>query len=204
MKKRMGLAFGCALAASVWSGAALAQEEPPLPPPAGAAGGDDAGGVSPVRLGALIGYGLGEGDLNLYQLGIGFRGGYKFDFGLYVGGTFVWHTGESKETDLGGSKVKSSLGIYYYGVELGYGIAAGPVEIMPFLGLGGAAFHAEVCVDSVCGAGDSESKTYLSPGAQLLYPLGGFFLGADARYVMVNDLDDANSVAFYATLGGHF
>lgn len=158
IRRIAALGFGALFVLS--GGTALAQddleegggEEPVAEEaPAEAAGGEAAvttddipteGALKPIRLGLLVGYGLGEGEGNAYNLGFGVRAGYALDMGLYLGGTFVYHLGESESA--GGIEV--SAGVHYFGAEVGYGIDAGPVNIMPYLGVGSAAVHGEVCI----------------------------------------------------------
>jgi len=143
----------------------------------------------------LVGYGFKDG----LNLGLGVRGGYTLPMNLYLGGTFVYHLGKSESTGFG--DVKSN--IYYFGVEGGYDIAAGPVVVRPYLGLGAAT--AKASFPAVAGFTEatsaSETRFGLWPGATLLYPIGPAFVGADARFLIVEDF---NAFSLFATGGVQF
>ena len=122
---------------------------------------------------------------------------------IYLGGTFVYHLGKTVSTPFGDSTAK----IYYFGVEGGYDIAAGPVVIRPYLGLGAATAKVTVPgVDlggglSVPSQSASDTKFGAWPGATLLYPMGSAFIGADARFLVVSDF---NAFCLFATGGAQF
>jgi outer membrane protein with beta-barrel domain len=146
----------------------------------------------------LLGYGFKDGT----NLGLGVRGGYTLPMNLYLGGTFVYHLGKSESTGFGDVKAN----IYYFGVEGGYDIAAGPVVVRPYLGLGGATLKAtspgfNLGGISVPSASNSETRFALWPGATVLYPLGSAFIGADARFLIV---EDSNAFSLFATGGVQF
>ena len=168
MKKMMALALG--LASSLAATAALADDAP----------GASSGGLSAAVL-------AGDGFKDGLNLGFGARVGYNIDK-IYVGGTFVYHLGKS--TDLGYGTAKSN--VYYYGVEGGYDVPAGPVVIRPYLGIGMATAKVTIPGFSAYGISfpdqtASDSKVAFWPGATVLYPLGGAFVGADLRYFNVSD-----------------
>jgi hypothetical protein len=144
-------------------------------------------------VGALIGYGFKDG----VGVGLGLRGGYTLPMNLYLGGTFVYHLGKS----IGGA----TINVFYLGVEGGYDIAAGPVVIRPFLGLGPAFAHASIPSISIGGvsAGGSETSTKFGfwPGAEVLYPIQNFFIGADLRVLIVSDF---TAFSMFATGGLQF
>jgi hypothetical protein len=151
-----------------------------------------------VSIGALVGYGFKDG----VNLGLGVRGGYTLPMNLYLGGTFVYHLGKSQNVGYG----DSTMNVYYFGVEGGYDIAAGPVVIRPYLGLG--AVTAKVTMPSgtflgvpVPGGSVSDTKLGVWPGATLLYPLGSAFIGADARYLIRSEF---NAFSIFATGGVQF
>ena len=103
--------------------------------------------------GLLFGYGFKDG----VGLGFGARGGFTLPSNLYVGGTFVYHLGKTESTPIGDLKYN----IYYFGAEGGYDLAAGPVVLRPYLGVGYATLAASI-------AGLSAS----SSGAMLVFTLG--------------------------------
>ena len=178
MIKNLGIALGAA-AAVMFLGAAPAHAEPA--PTAGH------GSVA-----GLVGYGFKDG----MNLGLGVRGGYTLPMNLYLGGTFVYHLGKTE----GPQSLKS----YYLGFEGGYDLAAGPVVIRPYLGLG--AHTVTGTMDAIPGIttepiSSSDTAFALWPGATVLYPLGSAFLGADARYVI---RDQLNTFSLFATGGVQF
>ena len=149
-------------------------------------------------VGALLGYGFKDGT----NLGLGVRGGYTLPMNVYLGGTFVYHLGKSQDTGFGDAKVN----VFYYGFEGGYDIAAGPVVVRPYLGLGAATAKATIPGGSFGGqtfpeTSSSETRFGLWPGASVLYPLGSAFVGADARYLIVEDF---NAFSLFATGGVQF
>lgn len=149
-------------------------------------------------VGALVGYGFKDGT----NLGLGLRGGYTLPMNLYLGGTFVYHLGKSVDTGFGDAKVN----VYYLGFEGGYDIGAGPVVIRPYLGLGPAMGHSSSPAISAGAFSIPETSTTdtrfgLWPGATVLFPLSSAFIGADARYLIVEDF---NAFSLFATGGLQF
>ncbi len=146
----------------------------------------------------LVGYGFKDG----VNFGLGVRGGYTLPMNLYLGGTFVYHLGKSQSTSVG----DASTNLYYFGVEGGYDIAAGPVVIRPYLGLGPATAKATVPGFNLGGVSFpettvSDTRFALWPGASVLYPIGPAFIGADARFLIVEDF---NAFSMFATGGYQF
>ncbi len=185
MRKMMAVGVGVAL--SALSTAALAEDAKPA---AAAASTSDPG--MKISAAALVGFGLNNAapdgaseTFNIYGLGFGVRAGVSLPSNLYVGGTFIYHLGKSQESGTGAYSYKTSVGMQYYGVEGGYNIAAGGMTIRPYLGLGQAKPHAEVCIGSVCGSGEYKSEIYIAPGAAFLFDLGSVFAGADVRMVRI-------------------
>jgi hypothetical protein len=136
--------------------------------------------------GLLLGYGFDD----LYKVGFGVRGGYTLpQMPIYVGGTFVYHLGTSEDFP-GGS---ATINVMMIGAEGGYELAAGPVIVRPYAGLGIAVFKESVPSVTIAGvtAGGgsaSTSKLYFSPGATVLYPVTpNIGLGVDARYVISDE-----------------
>jgi hypothetical protein len=146
-------------------------------------------------VGALLGYGFKDG----VGLGLGVRGGYTLPMNLYLGATFVYHLGKSQSTPVG----DVSVNIFYLGVEGGYDIAAGPVVVRPYLGLGPAFAHASVPnIAGLSGGGSTTSSKFgIWPGAALLYPIQNFFIGADLRVLIVSDF---TAFSMFATGGMQF
>src|SRR3954468_20558779 len=86
---------------------------------AGAAHAEESPTAGHASVAGLLGYGFKDG----VGLGLGVRGGYTLPMNVYIGGTFVYHLGKSQSTPIGDVKTN----IYYFGVEGGYDIVAGPV-----------------------------------------------------------------------------
>ena len=148
----------------------------------------------------LVGNGFEDG----YNFGFGARGGVTLPMSVYVGGTFVYHLGKTESTPVG----DITANIWYVGAEGGYDLGVGPLTIRPYLGLGYAhprASAPDVCVGGQCvGASSSDGRFALWPGATALVGLGGIFVGADLRYVVLVDVDDHNAFSAFATLGTSF
>lgn len=147
-----------------------------------------------ASVGGLLGYGFDDG----VNFGLGVRAGYTLPMNLYLGGTFVYHFGKSE------GPVSTKL--YYLGVEGGYDIAVSSIVIRPYLGLGSATAKANVdtiCYGTTClnGGSVSDSKFAVWPGATLLYPIDNFFIGGDARFLVVSE---ANAFSLFATGGVQF
>jgi hypothetical protein len=158
---------------------------------AGAAHAEESPTAGHASVAGLLGYGFKDG----LNLGLGVRGGYTLPMNVYVGGTFVYHLGNSP----GGTDVN----VYYFGAEGGYDIPAGPVVVRPYLGLGAATAKATADL-SALGLGkvsNSDTKFALWPGATVLYPIGSAFVGGDARFLIV---DQFNAFSIFATGGMQF
>jgi hypothetical protein len=158
---------------------------------AAVAGAEPAATAEHASVGALVGY--ATDDLNL---GLGVRGGYTLPSNVYLGGTFVYHLGRSESV----AGMEASAKLFYFGAEGGYDIPVSSVVIRPYLGLGAAKM-----TGSVSGGGVSmdvsETKFSAWPGATLIYPINSFFVGADARFLIVSD---NNAFGAFATAGGLF
>lgn len=141
----------------------------------------------------LLGYGFEDG----VKLGLGVRGGYTLPMNVYVGGTFLYHLGESEE--FGG--IETSVNIYYFGVEGGYDLNVEPVVIRPYLGLGAATVSASTDGAGAFDVDASETRFAAWPGATVIYPIGNAFVGGDARFLIV---DEANAFSIFATGGIQF
>jgi len=142
----------------------------------------------------LLGYGLsGDSDVQ-YKIGVGVRGGYTLPFNLYIGGSLVYHLGKSE----GGY----SQHLWYVASEVGYALAAGPMEIRPYAGIG----MASVSYSSPAYS-DSNSRIILYPGVTAIFPFGKGFVGADTRYVIMTDVEGpgtGNSIGMFFTGGMRF
>ena len=154
---------------------------------------------------ATLGYGIyvGEGDGNPYGLGLGVRGGYTLDMNLYVGGLFNFFVGETDS--VGG--VDSSARFIQIAAEVGYDIAVESVVIRPSLGIGAGIFSVSTS-GSVAGvdldSSDSETYLLLAPGANVIVPLGGFFVGGELRYFWIPTEDYGDGLLIAANVGAIF
>src|SRR5262249_38320223 len=146
-------ALGVGMSIALVGATALAEDAPKAaePAPAAAAGSPADSGGTKISAAALVGFGL-HGDPNFYGLGLGLRVGVNLGGPLYVGGTFIYHLGKEEDLGSGGLLGNASIkvGIQYYGAEIGYDIAAGPVVIRPMAGVGLASVHADVCFGGTC------------------------------------------------------
>jgi hypothetical protein len=148
---------------------------------------------------AAVLLGFATADLNL---GIGARGGYTLPNNIYVGGTLVYQIGTSSEATFLTNTIKTSFHFLYLGPEGGYDIAAGPVLIRPYLGLGPgiASGSSSNCLQGASCAEMSNSSTNFTIwlGGTVLYPIGNFVVGGDLRALFVSD---HNSIGVFATGG---
>jgi hypothetical protein len=146
--------------------------------------------AAPDREGASAGVLLGYGFDSAYKFGLGARGGYTLAQKIYIGGTFVYHFGQSES--VGGFTASESL--FYVGPEAGYDFAipgAPQVLVRPYLGLGFESVHvSESGVTTVGGViinpGGSASSSGFSlwPGVTGLYSFTpNLSAGLDARVV---------------------
>ena len=157
-------------------------------------------------LSAHLGYGFGDeqGDLNPYGFGLGARGGYTFDMGLYLGGVLDVFFGEKDSTSVGGlAGGSASASTWLFQVEGGYdfGITRS-IVIRPKLGLGPTFEHGKVCVNSIIGGGcrsNNNSEFSFGFGAEALFDVGDFYVAPELRYNVVTG--DADWNAFFMGVG---
>lgn len=152
--------------------------------------------VPNIYAGLVAGYtatvDLPEGQPDPMGPAIGVRAGLTLPLtALYVGGLFLYHTGES--VDVTGGKLSSSS--FMLGGEVGYELGLTPLIVRPSLGIG---YH-NASLDQLVGNG-SESSLYLSPGINLAVALG-LMVGAELRYNAILNDAVANSVSLLGTLG---
>jgi hypothetical protein len=148
---------------------------------------------------AAVLLGFATNDLNL---GLGARGGYTLPNNIYVGGTIVYHVGTSDEVSFLGTTTKASAHLLYFGPEGGYDIAAGPVLVRPYLGLGPgiATGSSSIGLNGGSTMETSNSSTNFAfwLGGTVLYPIGQFIVGGDLRALFISN---ANSIGVFATGG---
>jgi hypothetical protein len=162
--------------------------------------------VAPDRQGASAGILVGYGSNSLYKFGLGVRGGYTLPQKIYVGGSFVYHFGES-ETDVG---VTLNEHMFYLGPEGGYDFVIASVPqllIRPYLGLGYASFHVSesgnVAGSPFTGLNASSSGFALWPSVTGLYSFTpAISAGLDARIVLPTFGD--SDAAFVLSVTGQY
>jgi hypothetical protein len=177
-----------------------AQSEPPK---------SSASPVSPgVSAGLLVGYGF-SGDAG-YYLGFGARAGYTLPINVYLGATFIYHLGMSMPVEYGGT-VKAQA--YYFGGEVGYAIAAGPVAVCPYVGVGRYTLknsESEGVLNGVVvfpATSSTSNHLALWPGVTATYPMGSAFVGVDVRFNVATGIEgmgNANSLSAFLTGGIRF
>lgn len=199
MKKISALALG--IASSLVATAALAQEPAPA-----AATTASSGSSSEVKSGVSVAALVGDVFSDWWNIGFGARVGYNIS-NIYIGGTFVYHLGKSIEPAPG---YKSDLKTMLYGVEGGYELAAGPMMIRPYAGIGMASVKNTFTTPDInlgivnipgTSTETSDSKLTIWPGVTAMYPMGSAFVGADVRYIAVTGVDVPSGVASPSGLG---
>ncbi len=129
---------------------------------------------------------LGFGTNNL-ELGVGVRAGaVAFAPHLWVGGTFLFHNGTSRSGAVAGVPYSAGSSVIYFGPEVGYDFALGPVLLRPYGGVGPALFSVSASSANVS-TSDTATKLLFWTGGAVLYGIPGsrFFVGGDARMVTV-------------------
>jgi hypothetical protein len=160
----------------------------------------------PISVGLLLGYGFTTDRKDFgadpYGLLAGVRGGYTFDFALYVGLYFNYYLGGSQT---GGDAIvasdpnrESSASYMQFGAEVGYDVYAGPVILRPSLGIGVAIGFTDATGETL-----SVGDMMFGPGVTVLYPIDEFFLGGDLRGNLVTG-DGISAVTVAATGGMRF
>jgi len=154
--------------------------------------------AAPDRQGASAGILIGYGFDSAYKLGLGARGGYTLAQKIYIGGTFVYHFGESKSVE----GVSASEHLFYLGPEGGYDFVIPSVPqllIRPYLGLG---FESE-SVSLTGGVSAGASGFAFWPAATGLYSFTpNLSAGLDAR-VVVPTFGNSD-VSFVLSLTGQY
>src|ERR1700691_5865870 len=121
-----------------------------------------------VSVGLLLGYGFDDA----YKFGLGARGGYTLPQKVYIGGTFVYHFGESQSD----GSTTASEHLFYLGPEGGYDFAipGAPILVRPYLGLGFESVSVSVSGPEFNGTtigGGSASGLSFWPGVTGLYSI---------------------------------
>jgi hypothetical protein len=135
----------------------------------------------------------------VYQGGIGLRGGKSLDNHLYIGGSFVYHFGESTSVAVPNPAVpgqvvagSTSVSAFYTGPEIGYDFDLKSVLLRAYGGLGIASImHSQsVNVAGVPSYSSSDTRFVVWPGCSVDWnvPHSSFFVGGDLRVVSVPDV----------------
>ena len=150
-----------------------------------------------VTVAPLLGYGFND-----LGVGVGARAGYTFDIPVYVGGTFMYHTGTDKLVDRPGV-TESSSSFLYPALEVGYDIGIGPVLLRPYAGAGVLFGRMSTTTNGVS-ATDTERAFMLYPGATASYLIGRspVFVGGDTRVLLPLE-NQGISLTLLATAGLH-
>jgi hypothetical protein len=144
-------------------------------------------------LAAMLGYAS-----DVYQGGIGIRGGKSLDNHLYIGGSFVYHFGESTSY----SQINPTTGLpvavsasttaFYTGPEVGYDFDLKAVVLRAYGGLGIASITNSMSsnVQGVFSYSTSSTRFVVWPGCTVNWtiPRSNFFVGGDLRVVSVPDI----------------
>lgn len=148
--------------------------------------------------GVSLGGTLGLGTQETYGFGVGLKGGYTLPSRLYIGGVANYHIGT--QTEALGNTISNRT--WYLGPEVGYDVGVGSKVILrPVLGLGLAFRNQSANGPALANAGNqTDTRLYVAPGASVIYPIGNFFLGGDAR-LMFNT--EETNLGLYATAGAH-
>jgi hypothetical protein len=162
-------------------------------PPAESGGGGPHAFDDRWWLAAMLGYAS-----DVYQGGIGIRGGKSLDNHLYIGGSFVYHFGESTSY----SQINPATGLpvtvsasrtaFYTGPEVGYDFDLKAVVLRAYGGLGIASMTNSVSsnVQGVVSYSTSGTQFVVWPGCTVNWtiPHSNFFVGGDVRVVSVPDI----------------
>jgi hypothetical protein len=142
-----------------------------------------------ISVGLVVGWGFltdrrpGALGADPYGLGLGVRGGYSFDSGLYLGAFYSYYLGSSQTGVVGGTRIVNPATANYmlFGLEVGYDWWAGPVVVRPSLQLGvGLGITDYEITQSPLGS------FLFGPGITVYKPFDGFFVGGDARASIVS------------------
>jgi hypothetical protein len=136
-----------------------------------------------------------------YFLGAGVRGGYAFDFNLYIGIWFNWYLGTSTT----GSGARVNLGqktthanYWQFGVDVGYDWWIADIIIRPSMQLGEA-----IAVTDVTSRTTSVADFMIGPGLVVMYPWDNLFLAGEFRGNIVTG-DGVSALLIAAQFGMRF
>lgn len=149
--------------------------------------------------GAMVSVQLGYGTANADGLGVGARGGYLMRNRVWIGGVTEYNFGRSNTL----ADFRTSTSRFLIGPEIGYALNAGPVVIRPYVSAGLAVLGNSV--KSIGGTAtpidesENTAKFYVMPGAAVQVPIQNFFVGGDARVLVMRNQD--TSLGLFGTAG---
>lgn len=152
----------------------------------------------------MYGFNLQGGAVNPYALGLGARGGFTLPSQLYVGGSLDYFFGAAKTvlSDDIEAKHWQLLG------EVGYDLALGQSALVlrPLGTLGLSQHSVGYCFEEngVCG-NSRDNAIVFGFGANMMYDLGGLYVGGDARFNwLLADVDESTSIILGGLVGMTF
>jgi hypothetical protein len=136
-----------------------------------------------------------------YTFAAGLRGGYEFDFKLYVGIWFNWYlgatnTGTGARVNLGEKTTHANY--YQFGVDVGYDWWIADIIIRPSMELGEA-----IAVTDVTSRTTTVADFMIAPGLTVIYPWDNLFLGGEFRGNLVTG-DGVSALLIAAQFGMRF
>jgi hypothetical protein len=132
-----------------------------------------------------------SGGADPYGLGFGIRGGYSFDFKLYVGVFYMYYLGSTETGTTAQTGLNSDISQNYmqFGAEFGYDWWAGPVIVRPSLEIGPA-----LLIGSTNGVTASITRLMFGPGINVTYPMDQWFIGGEGRANIVSSNNGYSSI----------
>jgi hypothetical protein len=159
---------------------------------------DIANEARPISVAPLLGY--GTDGLNV---GLGIRAGYTLPNHIYLGGTFVYHLGESVAASVVG--YGTSVHVFYPAGEAGYDIHIKHVTLRPYGGVGVLFASVSTHYPGLQDTSATSSALGLYPGFTAAWeiPNTQAFIGGDARLLFSLNGGDP-SFGVFATGGMRF
>jgi hypothetical protein len=161
----------------------------------------------PWSAGIEAGYGFktdrrnGQFGTDPYTFTAGARGGYEFDFKLYVGLWFNWYLGSSttgSAARINLSQTTTHANYWQFGADIGYDWWIASVIIRPSMQLGAA-----IAVSDALGRTVSTGGFMVSPGLTVVYPWDNLFLAGEFRGNIVTG-DGVGALLIAAQFGMRF
>jgi hypothetical protein len=144
----------------------------------------------------LLGYGTAD-----LKFGVGARAGYTFETPVYVGGTFLYHFGNSTNAANPNGVTDTDRRFYYPAVEAGYDIGIGPLLVRPYGGVGVLFVRTELTSNGNSNsATDKQLMIYPGATAQYIFPRSPIYVGADMRVLLPLEGESA-ALSLFGTAG---